>query len=670
MKYMTGLTSLLALCYSIASICKVTSIEHSTNRKLRHGKDGGTLVCTLYEVDVFLGESESVTEVMCEDVLGQNFQVHGLNENTSLNWKSGQTVIELKRELVQDDSILINRESDVSVIQENDILAVEPQSRRRKLLTTGIHKVLVVRVIANGVGPSFTREQIGDSVFGSLVGGTDQNNLASQYKACSYGKLKMVPETNKSNVVKGVVEVSISRTASQSTLGQMQSDAAVQLPNQGISLNDYDHIMYCMPTPIDSKVAWSQTNGQVSVYNDKFCLGLSTQMHEVGHNLGMSHSGAGTDPYGDKSGYMGYSGSNSEKPLQCFNGAKSWQLGWYSDRVVDINPLSKEVFDGKLSGIAQYGLMVGSEHKVVVHVITPDGIDNVFVAYNRAVGMNNETSSNYKDKVLVTQGLATSVSWLLNSMVQQEIVLLSNLGFPRPLIVAVKGSGSDSTASGVVDYMNVFVGLKCNSSSDCNTGQSCESGMCTRSKSTAAPSAAPTQLGSLKSLTSPNASSSNGQKRAYGLMFDLAAGQTSNVVIRKIDVLTATSDVLRVQIWTKLGTCSGFENLDSTTWVKQNFVTTGKGISSLTSLSLPTPVKVSKGSILAVYIKVYVSTPGDAFMAYNEFNCNSFGSTIATDSNLSVRGGYIWSSTGTALGGPNDTTPRCFNGAIQYQTQM
>ena len=55
-----------------------------------------------------------------------------------------------------------------------------------------------------------------------------------------------------------------------------------------------------------------------SVYNDEACNQVSTQVHELGHNLNLAHSGMGSDEYGDKSGMMGYSYEYDDLPYMCF----------------------------------------------------------------------------------------------------------------------------------------------------------------------------------------------------------------------------------------------------------------------------------------------------------------------------------------------------------------
>merc|ERR1712151_1245996 len=90
----------------------------------------------------------------------------------------------------------------------------------------------------------------------------------------------------------------------------------------------------CVPngTTIGGSTNWAGyafLNSYLSVYNDIKCLYPSLQMHELGHNIGLSHSGNEMYEYGDESCFMGLSSDGMDGPKICFDSVKSWELGWY-----------------------------------------------------------------------------------------------------------------------------------------------------------------------------------------------------------------------------------------------------------------------------------------------------------------------------------------------------
>jgi len=63
-----------------------------------------------------------------------------------------------------------------------------------------------------------------------------------------------------------------------------------------------DHIMYCLPPGVMGG-AYAYLGHWLSVYNDASCNVLSTQAHEIGHNLRFYHSGEigdNNEEYGDR----------------------------------------------------------------------------------------------------------------------------------------------------------------------------------------------------------------------------------------------------------------------------------------------------------------------------------------------------------------------------------
>merc|ERR1719183_1162491 len=110
--------------------------------------------------------------------------------------------------------------------------------------------------------------------------------------------------------------------------------------------------MYCHPKDTGVGLAYAWVNFYLSVYNDSWCSSLSAGMHELGHNMGLGHAGE-TDEYDDQVGFMGYSYSAFNTPIMCFNGAKSWQTGWYSDKTTVVNP--GDCFENNVYGISKFG---------------------------------------------------------------------------------------------------------------------------------------------------------------------------------------------------------------------------------------------------------------------------------------------------------------------------
>ena len=75
----------------------------------------------------------------------------------------------------------------------------------------------------------------------------------------------------------------------------------------------------------------------------------------------------------------------------CFDGAKSWQIGWYNDRKITLNPKTESASNPNWSttvtmvGVADYMNIVTIP---VVLKLETGTTNDYFVAFNRAVGIN------------------------------------------------------------------------------------------------------------------------------------------------------------------------------------------------------------------------------------------------------------------------------------------
>ena len=241
------------------------------------------------------------------------------------------------------------------------------QQRRARGLNNGLHgthgrkladktgtlTTLVIRVVdKTGVGSQKSDQdgnvikvidsnQLKDDVF------NDSASLKTQYEACSNGKLKIQPYDGTTSlgtrIQGGVYEMKLSDiVAKESDRGQLQSASFREAEKQiGSLTTEFDLVMFCMPPGTSARsdgtgswLAYAFVGKSISFYNSQWCSSVSAQLHEVGHNLGLSHSGSEADngsinKYADQSGMMGFSYDIDDTKM-CFNPAvSSYHLLWF-----------------------------------------------------------------------------------------------------------------------------------------------------------------------------------------------------------------------------------------------------------------------------------------------------------------------------------------------------
>eukprot|EP00957_Ditylum_brightwellii_P170477 12976524-Ditylum_brightwellii.AAC.1 len=113
-------------------------------------------------------------------------------------------------------------------------------------------------------------------------------------------------------------------------------------------------------------------------------------MHEIGHNLGLHHANEGSSAYEDQSGMMGYSYDVHDAPMMCFNAAKTWQLGWYSNKHATYDPLVAPSWTGKLVGPTDYVEADDSDYTIILKIERKHTTD-LFLMFNRQEDFNSET---------------------------------------------------------------------------------------------------------------------------------------------------------------------------------------------------------------------------------------------------------------------------------------
>lgn len=128
-------------------------------------------------------------------------------------------------------------------------------------------------MVANDGATSFSETELSNSVFGNDA---DPINLKSQYKACSYNKLSVNKDSNRSrngNIVSnGATTVTVTVSTNQGD-NMIRNEISLEL-NAMFGVNSpaqlADHVMYCLPSGILHGVAYAFINSWNSVYNNQW----------------------------------------------------------------------------------------------------------------------------------------------------------------------------------------------------------------------------------------------------------------------------------------------------------------------------------------------------------------------------------------------------------------
>jgi len=275
----------------------------------------------------------------------------------------------------------------------------------------GDFTLAVIRVRDNyGHSPDYTAAQISDNIFGT---GSDTLNMVIGYQECSGNKVNFGPATG-AGFSGGVMELAVTQNIHGALSDDVEDYVTDQLSIHSFDPTAYTNVMYVFPREVDFQgaTAYAYLNGYLTVISNHYVSKHYVLMHQIGHNFGQYNSGGGTAICGDDTDMMGIQEYEDNAPRACFNGAKSWWFGWYSDRHAEMSPTSVSTILNMLS-IDDYlnGQATSDDQYTVVRIVGTHEID-LFVMYNRAEGVNSQVSGHRDQVTIVRQNGDTHQSWL------------------------------------------------------------------------------------------------------------------------------------------------------------------------------------------------------------------------------------------------------------------
>jgi len=292
---------------------------------------------------------------------------------------------------------------------------------QRRLAEVGIRSVLVVRVSTKVEEPTQSAVVFANETFG--IGG-QHVSLASQYKSCSFGKLMFVPAATTKLIKNGVMELKLHQSIKG--LDARNLENLMNLRTKGLlgvnSLGSaYSHILFCLPygTRMNNMTGWiayGVTGGKYSYYNDGWCSSLSAKMHEIGHNLGVVHSGINNE-YSDVTCSMGASTKAAGRPTMCFNGHKNYVFGWYKDKQIVVQPSKTGPVAIKLYGFVDYQNANG-----YVLII----VGQLYIQFNLAEKFNSQTRKYPNNVTIVKSTGIGKTSNLVRALSPKQSAVIDN----------------------------------------------------------------------------------------------------------------------------------------------------------------------------------------------------------------------------------------------------
>lgn len=183
---------------------------------------------------------------------------------------------------------------------EFTVLEDPHEARRLQMLNVvpqvGVLSLIIVRVSVRNSEPPMSLKKLERVLF------EDNISVRNQYAACSFGKLTFEFK----NGIDLFVDNRIGTFGSGAALLDSAQRVLLKRRPEVTSLEQVaDRVLYCLAPGTPGWIANAGLGHYRININGEWCLSLSAVMHELGHTLGLLHSGKGDLKYGDETGYMG-----------------------------------------------------------------------------------------------------------------------------------------------------------------------------------------------------------------------------------------------------------------------------------------------------------------------------------------------------------------------------
>jgi hypothetical protein len=142
----------------------------------------------------------------------------------------------------------------------------------------------------------------------------------------------------------------------------------------------------------------------------------------------------------------------------CFNAAKSWQLGWYDDSKIVIDPREGS-WRGTVIGVADYDNNP-QNHPVIVKIDSRTGTDQ-FITFNRAAGINRHNKEADNEVIIMetgSDGEWFSQSYLQATLRSGEVHIYSKWDGALDLIVTAQAININTGGSAGYAEISVCLG--------------------------------------------------------------------------------------------------------------------------------------------------------------------------------------------------------------------